>query len=456
MKEVVRQLRLRDIGGIIVIDFIDMANPKNRAAVESALRTELERDRTKTYVVEISPLGLVEMTRQNVTDGPREIMTKKCPTCGGDGIVLSETSAAVEIERRLRALAAGSRSQAYRVEVAAKIASILTGPGAERLIELEKQTRRRFYLQGKNGDTHLDHFIVVAEGKREELAPQAPVEEGAKLELKLVEVGLHDSGAGVGKVDGLDICVADAAKLVGKKVEVQVERVLDDSAYATLVGRPAEGDGPITAESEAEKPTRRAAGSATAKAAEAEADAVDVDVDEEAADVDAEPEAETEAVAEVSDADGAPTTATPKKKTRRGSRGGRGRKKKTAAAPAAAAGGDNGTGEPEDVELPVPAETSAEAPAPKIHIPAPDLGEAEEDTPAEPAEDGAESAASPPKKKTRRGSRGGRGRKKKTAAAATATVSAGEGASQQASAQEEEKASDWEYVPMSQWDDVEP
>src|SRR5206468_117035 len=57
VKEVVRQLRLRDVGGIIVIDFIDMANPKNRATVEEALRNELERDRTKTYVVEISPLG---------------------------------------------------------------------------------------------------------------------------------------------------------------------------------------------------------------------------------------------------------------------------------------------------------------------------------------------------------------------------------------------------------------
>ena len=108
-----RQLRLRDIGGIIVIDFIDMANPKNRATVEEALRTELERDRTKTYVVEISPLGLVEMTRQNVTDGPREIMTRKCPTCGGDGIVYSEASAAIDVERRLRSLVAGSRSQAY-------------------------------------------------------------------------------------------------------------------------------------------------------------------------------------------------------------------------------------------------------------------------------------------------------------------------------------------------------
>ncbi len=134
VKEVVRQLRLRDIGGIIVIDFIDMANPKNRATVEEALQSELERDRTKTYVVEISPLGLVEMTRQNVTDGPREILTRKCTVCGGDGVVLSETSAAVDAERRLRELAASApRTKAFKVELNAKVAGILIGPGASRL-----------------------------------------------------------------------------------------------------------------------------------------------------------------------------------------------------------------------------------------------------------------------------------------------------------------------------------
>src|SRR3954466_14819441 len=74
-EEVVRQLRLRDIGGIIVIDFIDMARSRNREAVLKVLRKALDEDRTKTFVVEISPLGLVEMTRQNVTDGVREIMT---------------------------------------------------------------------------------------------------------------------------------------------------------------------------------------------------------------------------------------------------------------------------------------------------------------------------------------------------------------------------------------------
>jgi ribonuclease G len=418
VKEVVRQLRLRDIGGIIVIDFIDMANPKNRATVEEALRSELERDRTKTYVVEISPLGLVEMTRQNVTDGPREVMTKKCPTCGGDGIVLSETSAAVDIERRLRALATGSRQQAYRVEVAAKVASILIGPGATRLMELEKQTRRRFYLEPKV-DTHLDHFLVLAEGKRDDLAPPAPVAEGATLTLQLVEVGLHDPAAGVGKIEGFDVVVANAARQVGKKVKVQVERVLDTVAYATPVTRAAAPDAPITAESEAEKPTRRAA---PKTAAETEVPAEEAEAPEEVE----EPESEA----------GEPEQPTPKKRTRRGTRGGRGRKKKTAAATTSA--GENGSGEPEDVAAPVAA---------KIHMPDPELGDSSTEEAA--AEDGAESPK--PKKKTRRGSRGGRGRKKKTAAAAVASGDGGPAPEEPGPA--EEASSDWKYVPMSEWDD---
>ncbi len=80
-EEVVRQLRLRDIGGIIVIDFIDMAWARNRDAVLKTLRKSLEEDRTKTFTAEISKLGLVEMTRQNVTEGVREILTRPCPTC---------------------------------------------------------------------------------------------------------------------------------------------------------------------------------------------------------------------------------------------------------------------------------------------------------------------------------------------------------------------------------------
>ena len=129
-EEVVNQLRLRDIGGIIVIDFIDMARARNRDAVLKTLRKALDEDRTKTFVVEISPLGLVEMTRQNVTDGAREIMTKPCPTCGGEGVVKSEETIAIEAERRLRELVAEAGAdgpEAYLVRMNPKVTAYFTG-----------------------------------------------------------------------------------------------------------------------------------------------------------------------------------------------------------------------------------------------------------------------------------------------------------------------------------------
>jgi ribonuclease G len=494
VKEVVRQLRLRDIGGIIVIDFIDMANPKNRATVEEALRSELERDRTKTYVVEISPLGLVEMTRQNVTDGPREVMTRKCPTCGGDGIVYSEASAAIDVERRLRALAAGSRAQAFRVELADTIASALVGPGARRLVELEGLTKKRFFLEGKP-ETHLDHFVVLSEGKLAELAPPAPVGENAETMLQLVEVDRYDSAAAVGKLDGLDIVVADAASLVGKRVKVRVERVLDGRAYGVLMRKTKDVPEPLTAEGEAEKPTRKPParkGATTAK-------------EPEAAEAAAEPAAADEPEAEVAEAevaseeitDDAAETPAPKKKTRRGSRGGRNRKKK----PATAGATTEAEAEPKADGDDSSSEESAEpARAVTIHVPGDGFGREGEAEPAaeqqvqseqqpEPESEAevadesttAEGEEAPkPKKKTRRGSRGGRNRKKKPATAAT--TNGNEPASAEAEqappeaehtppeaeytppeAEEPPEAAepsangDFEYVPMSEWgDEIEP
>ena len=273
VKEVVRQLRLRDIGGIIVIDFIDMSNPKNRETVEEALRSELERDRTKTYVVEISPLGLVEMTRQNVTDGPREILTIRCSVCEGAGVVVSEATHALEIERRLRAIAKGSRVQAFKVAVHPRVLALLAGPGGSRLAALDAAARRRFFLvpAAGNGHVHLDHFEVVAQGKLDTLLPAAPVKEGASVELKLVEVGLHDPTAGVGKLDGgYEVVVAGAAKLVGKKVKATVGAVLEGAAYATPADDTVAGSTPITFEAEAEKPTRAPRGKKEAAAVELE------------------------------------------------------------------------------------------------------------------------------------------------------------------------------------------
>jgi ribonuclease G len=412
VKEVVRQLRLRDIGGIIVIDFIDMANPKNREAVEVALQQELERDRTKTYVVEISPLGLVEMTRQNVTDGPREILTRKCPVCAGEGVVVSEATAVVDAERRLRALATSKpRTKAFKVELNAHVAELLIGPGAATLEEIEASTRRRFFVEPK-ADVPHDHFAVLDEGTVEKLAVTgAPVTEGQSLELKLVEVGRYDADAGIGKLDGWSVAVGGAAKLVGKKVKVRIERVLDGTAYATLSeGLPEASAAPITAEAQAEKPTRPSrakriepetvepAGTEVAEPEIVEGEIVEGEIvaEEEVADAAVSPEEEQAA------------GATPRKRTRRGSRGGRGRKRTPAAARASASEAPP-SGEGEEPEREPESEAEA-AVGDRVGL----LGEQGDSA----VHDGdeAEAVAVPPKKKTRRGSRGGRGRKKKPVA----------------------------------------
>jgi ribonuclease G len=436
VKEVVRQLRLRDIGGIIVIDFIDMSNPKNRETVEEALRSELERDRTKTYVVEISPLGLVEMTRQNVTDGPREILTQRCPECGGGGFVVSEATVALEVERKLRALTKGARAQAFRVAVHPRVLSLLVGPGGKRLAAIEAAARRRFFLTAAtNGHQHLDHFEVLEQGKLEALTPTAPVKEEETVELKLVEVGLHDPGSGVGKLEGYDVVVAGAAKLVGKKVSATVGRVLDGAAYAALADEATPSER-ITFEAEAEKPTR-APGRKKEKVVEAVAE---LEAEE-------EPQAEEELVepAGAAEDDGADKPA--KKRTRRGTRGGRGRKKK----PAAPTG--EGATEPSDTVPQGAPETDGARPTPTIHVPPRDLGEdeLEDEEPIAAEAEGAETAQSadgqPKRKRTRRGSRGGRRRRK--------TAANGQGTEQETAEEplgESDTASEpEEYVPMSEW-----
>ena len=415
VKEVVRQLRLRDIGGIIVIDFIDMSNPKNRETVEEALRTELERDRTKTYVVEISPLGLVEMTRQNVTDGPREILTTKCAVCEGDGFVVSEATHALEIERRLRALAKGlARAGVPRRRASARPLAPRRA-GRSRLEAIEAAARRRFFLvpAAENGHVHLDHFEVLEQGKLDTLRPAAPFEEGASLELKLVEVGLYDPTAGVGKVDGWN------GRRLGRGEARREEGLRRPSAACSTAPRTRRSPTtrsrptPITFEAEAEKPTRAPRGEeggAAGRRARAGRRGRESSSrgrrdrgrggGRRGADV-----AEDEP-----SADGTPK----KKRTRRGTRGGRGRKKPSAPARPKASDAS-------------PADDNGR-PAPRIHVPpltsttagdtepirAPRPTSAEETS--EPRGRGGCADGAPKRKRSRRGSRGGRKRKKPVAA----------------------------------------
>jgi ribonuclease G len=255
-EEVVRQLRLRDIGGIIVIDFIDMARARNRDQVLKTLRGALDEDRTKTYVVEISPLGLVEMTRQNVTEGVREILTKTCPTCEGEGVVLSEETVALDVERRLRELVAERpKPEAFLIAVNPEVSNtLMRGPGTPPLMQLEKEVGRHFHFEGSDW-LPIDHFEVMLDGSRAEVEARAlPFQVGHEVLVTIEEPHMYNEDDAVAKIDGYIVSVTGAGLLIGEQRLVRIERVGRASADASLVE---DANGAPTGERDEDRPARR-------------------------------------------------------------------------------------------------------------------------------------------------------------------------------------------------------
>src|SRR5947207_9508104 len=116
-REIARQLRLRDVGGIIVCDFIDMDTRQNRDKVLQELRTHLGRDRARTKAFAVSDLGLIEMTRQRVRQSHLQNMTEACPTCHGTGRVFTAETIARRVERSVRRVGLESRKDPIVIRV---------------------------------------------------------------------------------------------------------------------------------------------------------------------------------------------------------------------------------------------------------------------------------------------------------------------------------------------------
>jgi ribonuclease G len=236
-EEVVNQLRLRDIGGIIVIDFIDMARARNRDTVLKTLRKSLDEDRTKTFTAEISRLGLVEMTRQNVTEGVREIMSRTCPTCDGEGVIKSEETIAIDVERRLREIAsrAPKKTEAFLVRLHPAVSAQFTGHASRVLHQLESDTGKFFHFTGSEG-LPLDHFDVVKEGSNDEILEEAvPFREGDEVLVHIIEPHMYNVDDAVAKIDGYIISVTDGGPHVGAKRLVRIEEAGRTAAIASLV-----------------------------------------------------------------------------------------------------------------------------------------------------------------------------------------------------------------------------
>jgi ribonuclease G len=235
-EEAVRQLRLRDIGGIIVIDFIDMARASNRDKVLKTMRKALDADKSKSYVVEVSPLGLVEMTRQNVTDGVREILTEACPTCEGEGVVLSAETVALEGLRKLRdVVAENPDTEAFLFRVNPKVAAELTDEDSG-LTEFETETGKRFHFEG--GDAlAIDTFKLVESGSREEIEERAlPFKVGEEVLVNIDEPHMYNADDAVARIDSYIVSVTGGGRYVGDRKLVRIEEVERSAAVASLLG----------------------------------------------------------------------------------------------------------------------------------------------------------------------------------------------------------------------------
>jgi ribonuclease G len=210
-----------------------MARARNRDAVLKTLRKTLDQDRTKTFTADISKLGLVEMTRQNVTEGVREIMTRPCPTCDGEGVIKSEETIAIEFERRLRELETDGDAVLLRMNP--RVAAQFTGNGAGVLRALEAETGKIFYFEGSEG-LPVDHFDVVLSGTREEVEERAvPFQPGDEVLVHIVEPHMYNVDDAVAKIDSYIVSVTGGFPYVGTKQLVRIEDVGRTSATAELV-----------------------------------------------------------------------------------------------------------------------------------------------------------------------------------------------------------------------------
>ncbi len=160
-REVARQLRLRDIGGIIVVDFIDMETRSNRDKVLQELRTHLGRDRARTRAFAVSELGLVEMTRQRVRPSLWQSMTVECPTCSGTGRVFRPEVVVRRMERSLKRAGADHKERQLSVRLHPEVALYLVEQEPNFLRQLEKQTGLELEVRD-DPMMRLDEFRMMA------------------------------------------------------------------------------------------------------------------------------------------------------------------------------------------------------------------------------------------------------------------------------------------------------
>jgi len=159
-REIARQLRLRDLGGLIICDFIDMRNPKHRKEVEKVFRLAIKTDRSRTRILGMSRFGVIEMTRQRMRPSLQSSTHSACPNCGGTGIVKSQESMAIEVIRLLNLSA--SKEQIKRIElfVSSEVADYLQNEKRTAIAQVEQLNDKRVIIHSSPEYTGGKHQLL--------------------------------------------------------------------------------------------------------------------------------------------------------------------------------------------------------------------------------------------------------------------------------------------------------
>jgi len=219
-EEVARQLRLRDLAGLIVIDFIDMEDPRNNASVEKRLKDFMKADRARIQLGRISAFGLLELSRQRLRPSLQEINFERCPHCQGTGMIRSQESAALAILRAVEEEGIRKRSAEITVTCASAVTLYILNHKREALADIERRHGLRVYLQADDHLTGTDHRLerlrprlasdeaaiapvsaerVMAQTERAMEAEEAEVEEVVTVETEEEEVEVAPMAIGNGR-----------------------------------------------------------------------------------------------------------------------------------------------------------------------------------------------------------------------------------------------------------------
>ncbi|MBI2264859.1 MAG: Rne/Rng family ribonuclease [Armatimonadetes bacterium] len=232
--EIAKQLRLRDIGGIITVDFIDMEEPEDREKVLLRLQEAVKKDRTKSHILGMSQLGLVEMTRKRVSKSLEGILREDCPYCGGRGRVLSLETMTIKLEREIRRLSLDSKGDAVLVMANPQVLVQVAGWEGERVEELEQEIGKAIFLRVAENQ-HVERYQITLDALKRIEEKVHQLRSGEEISVEIREVHPIGIQSGLTRIEGQLVEVKGAGNMVGARVKAVVVEATHSYVIAELL-----------------------------------------------------------------------------------------------------------------------------------------------------------------------------------------------------------------------------